>query len=60
MRYSATSPSSILMRFSTTSKPVMPRSVRFARATIDCAASSKETGLDPMIWLTLLIHIQAI
>jgi hypothetical protein len=35
----------------------MPRSVRFARATTDCAASSKEVGLEPMIWLTLLIHI---
>ena len=39
--------------------PVMPRKVRFARATTSRAASSKESGEEPISSLTLATHTRA-
>lgn len=56
IRYSVITPASTFNFLSTTSIPVIPRSVRFARANTDSAAPSKLVGLDPMISLILLTH----
>src|SRR4029450_5369144 len=56
-RYSSMRPSFTFTRFSITSMPGVPRSVRFARSTTERAASSKPSGDDPISSFTFETHM---